>query len=198
MAYKQKTSFDQNKAGKQPGYCLKNVRLGFGIGSKYDNAWEAWQNTDQHTDAIPQGVDVPVYFWWKDESNGHIGVRLANGKFWSDGTVYESIDAYMLAKAPDYVGWSTSVNGVSVLQYVEGGETWVHLSEHVAEWRLYLDLNEAPVAKNADKMLKPAKFGGLDYKVVEFRDNGMTAVIDTKDYGRGKIYLDQDATIYTK
>lgn len=116
--YKQLKKFDQTKAGSVKGYCLRNVRLGYGIGPKYDSAWIAWQNADQHTSSpIPTGVDVPVYFWWG--KYGHIGVRLANGKFWSDGRTYPNLSAYRVTHpAVLYRGWSDEVNDVKVIKKV--------------------------------------------------------------------------------
>ena len=58
-------------------------------------------------------------------------------------------------------------------------------------WRLY-DVNVAPKAGNEKTFLNPFRYGGLEYKVVEFRDNGNTAVIDTSMYGRGKIWIASD------
>jgi nucleoid-associated protein YgaU len=117
VAYKQLKKFDQTKAGTTRGYCLRNVRLGYGIPAKYDSAWQAWQNCKQRGGAIPTSVDVPVYFWWG--KYGHIGVRLANGKFWSDGKVYSSLTAYRVTHpAVIYRGWATEVNDVYVIKYV--------------------------------------------------------------------------------
>lgn len=114
--WKQLRAFNQSAAGKVKGECLRNVRLGFGIASKYPTAWQAWENTDKHTGSAPSGVDVPVFFSYG--TDGHVGVRLANGKFWSDGVVYTSIAAYNAAgHTPKYVGWSTSVDGGQVIQY---------------------------------------------------------------------------------
>lgn len=115
--YKQLKNFDQSKAGNVKGFCLRNVRLGYGIGSKYDSAWISWQNAPQFTSAIPTGVDVPVYFWWG--KYGHIGVRLADGRFWSDGKIYSSLTAYRVTHpAVIYRGWSDEVNDVRVIQDV--------------------------------------------------------------------------------
>lgn len=114
--YKQVRPFDQRKGGNVRGYCLRNVRLGYGIGPKYSSAWVSWQNAPQRTNAIPTGVDVPVYFWWG--RYGHIGVRLANGKFWTDGKVYSSLNRYRLTHpAVIYRGWSDEVNDVKVIKY---------------------------------------------------------------------------------
>ena len=115
--YKQLINFDRSKAGNVKGFCLRNVRLGYGIGSKYDSAWISWQNAPQNGGDIPTGVDVPVYFWWG--KYGHIGVRLADGRFWSDGYFYSSLTAYRVTHpAVIYRGWSTEVNDVTVIQYV--------------------------------------------------------------------------------
>jgi hypothetical protein len=97
--------------------CLKNVRLGYGILPKYDNATAAWNNTEQHRDRnVPLGVDVPLYYSWGRD--GHINVRLANGRVWSDGDLYVSIEDYEAKKEPNFLGWGESVNEVRVIQHV--------------------------------------------------------------------------------
>lgn len=115
---KQIRPFDQSKAGSKPLYCLRNTRLGYSIAPLYDTAIEAWRNTEQHKDRnIPAGLDVPLYYTYKKD--GHINVRLANGKVWSDGDIYSSLEAFEAAKAPVYLGWGESVNKVKV---IEGGD----------------------------------------------------------------------------
>jgi uncharacterized small protein (DUF1192 family) len=116
--------FDTSKGGTVPNYCLRNVRLGYGIAPLYNTAWEAWQNTQQHTGTPPLGVDVPLYFSYfatidnSYKNWGHIGVQLKDGRFWSDGKIYSSYIAYTSTHKPKYVGWGESVNNVKV---IEGG-----------------------------------------------------------------------------
>lgn len=121
MAYKQTRSFDQGKAGKKTGWCLQNVRLGYGIGAKYANATGSWNSNQQHKDRnVPAGVDVPLYYSFntRNGNEGHVNVRLANGKVWSDGDMYSSIEDYEAKKAPDFLGWGESVNDVRVIEHV--------------------------------------------------------------------------------
>jgi hypothetical protein len=114
--YKQVRAFDQNKGGSAKGWCLRNVRLGYGIAPKYGTAWQAWQNTKQYTTPIPTGVSTPVFFWWGRD--GHVGVQLPDGRFWSDGRVYSSLTAYRVSHpAVLYRGWSTHLNGVEVIKH---------------------------------------------------------------------------------
>lgn len=114
---KQLIPFDPAKGGRQPGFCLQNVRLGYGIQNKYPNAITAWNNTQQHRDRNFPALDVPVYFTYK--SDGHIGVRLKDGRFWSDGNMYSSLDLYELNHSPVFLGWGESVNDIKVI----GGNT---------------------------------------------------------------------------
>lgn len=114
--------FDQSKAETVKNGCLRNVRLGYGIPAKYQTAWEAWLHTEQHKDRNPpQGLDVPLYYSYTTTINGvrknfgHINVRLANGKVWSDGDIFSSISAYENTHSPVYVGWGESINGVKVI-----------------------------------------------------------------------------------
>lgn len=119
--WRQVRSFDRNLGGHRPGYCLQNVRLGYGIGSKYATAWDAWNNTQQHKDRnVPGGVTVPLYYSYNisGKNYGHINVRLPDGRVWSDGDIYASLSDYENKKAPNFVGWGESVNGVRVISYV--------------------------------------------------------------------------------
>lgn len=116
--WQQVRPFNQSKAGKKSGWCLQNVRLGYGIGSKYPNAISAANNTQLHKNrAVPTGIDVPLYYTFR--TDGHINVRLKSGKVWSDGVIYDTIDAY-LRSHPEvhYLGWGESINGVQVIKHV--------------------------------------------------------------------------------
>lgn len=127
--YKQVRKFDQSKAGKVPSDCLRNTRLGYSISKKYPDALTAWKHTQQHKDKnIPEGLDIPVFFDWYGTVDGvyknwgHIGVRLADGRLWTDGRIYPSIDAlvsqYLSRGRGKYLGWGESINDTKV---VEGG-----------------------------------------------------------------------------
>lgn len=123
MAYTQLISFDTDKGGKVPDLCLHNVSEGFGVPDKYGSAWIAWQHTQQHPDRnIPDGLDIPIYYSYTvdlgqgPQNYGHINVRLRDGRVWSDGNYYASIDAYMANHAPKFVGWGESVNDSKIIQ----------------------------------------------------------------------------------
>jgi hypothetical protein len=115
--------FDPSKAGTIKYYCLRNVRLGYGIAPKYDYAWQAWQNSPQYTTPIPKGLEVPVYFSFTATLDGvrrnwgHIAVQMANGQVWTDGRYYNSVQDLVsnYLSNGQYVGWSTHVNGVQVI-----------------------------------------------------------------------------------
>lgn len=117
----QVVKFNQADGGHTLNFCLANVCAGFGIPNKYGSAWEAWEHTQQHTDPIPDGLDVPVFFSYEaiidgvNKNWGHIGVRLSDGQFWSDGNLYPSIEAYEANHTPRYVGWGESINDVTIL-----------------------------------------------------------------------------------
>ena len=123
--WNQVKGFNRAKGGNKKGLCLQNVRLGYDIPGKYDNATTAWNNTQQHRDRnVPAGIDVPLYYTYVTtidrvtKNYGHINVRLANGQVWSDGEIFSSIADYESKKAPDFIGWGESVNDVRVIQHV--------------------------------------------------------------------------------
>lgn len=69
-----------------------------------------------------------------------------------------------------------------------GSGNYINLSPNIDSWRFY-DINVSPVKKNAKGFLRPKKFGGLSYKILEYRDNNATVVIQTVQYGKVKIYI---------
>ena len=114
--------FNTSKGGNIKNFCLANVCKGYSIPNLFPSAWEAWLNTEQHRDAPPLGLDIPVFFSYTatidgiTQNWGHIGVRLKDGHFWSDGNIYPSIDAYQANHTPRYVGWGESVNNITILK----------------------------------------------------------------------------------
>ena len=130
MSYKQVKAFSTAKAGKTKNMCLRNVRLGYEIPAKYDDAWTAWTKTQQHKDRnIPIGVSTPLYYSYITTINGvrqnygHINVQLPDGRVWSDGEYFNSLSHYEAKKSPTFVGWGESVNGVSVIKWQDPPKT---------------------------------------------------------------------------
>lgn len=64
----------------------------------------------------------------------------------------------------------------------------VYLPPSVSSWNVY-DVNVAPFAKNAKGRLNPAKYGGLTYSILEWRDGNSTVVIQSPAFGRVKIWV---------
>ena len=78
------------------------------------------------------------------------------------------------------------------------GKEYINLEPSISEWRFY-NITDIPVKENAIGVLKPKKFGGLSYEIIEYKDNGTTVVIDTVDYSIVKIYIyDTSSTITNK
>lgn len=73
---------------------------------------------------------------------------------------------------------------------------YINLSPQADSWRFY-DINVAPVKANAKGYLNPKKFGGLSYYVHEYRDGGTTAVIQTQQFGKVKIYIKHELASVT-
>lgn len=122
MNYIQIIPFNTSLGGNVSNMCLANVAKGYGIGNKYSSAWQAWEHTQQHTDPVPTGLAVPIYYSYTatidgvTENYGHINVQLPNGTVWSDGNIYASIDDYTSKKLPKFVGWGESINDYKIIQ----------------------------------------------------------------------------------
>lgn len=80
------------------------------------------------------------------------------------------------------------LDNVNVDILVEKNKMYLNLSAYADTWRIY-DLGVQPVVKNAKGMLRPSNFGGLSYTILGYEDNGTTAIIDTAQFGRVKIFI---------
>lgn len=114
MSYKQIKSFKLSKMGKTKGYCLKNVRLGFGIGAKYASAKDA-MNADKKAKVFHAGIptdktiQVPVYI---DTTSKYEHVIV-----WDKGTCY-SDGTKCNINLMKVFGWSEYCDGVRVVEKI--------------------------------------------------------------------------------
>lgn len=120
MAYKQLVDFDIQKMGTRPGYCLQNVRLGFGIPAKYYDAKAAMEasaaeGTLHDISTLPTDVAVPI-FVDTTSPNEHVIVS-DHGTFYSDGKRLTSL------RGLKCFGWSETLNDVTIVEEVKIAET---------------------------------------------------------------------------
>lgn len=115
MAWQQVTNFDLNKMGKEPGMCLKNVRLGYDIPPKYASARDA-MNASRAEGTFHEGladcptdVDVPI-FAETGSPYAHVMVDV-HGAVYSDGKYLPSFSGMTI------VGWSETLNDVRVVEW---------------------------------------------------------------------------------
>ena len=79
-------------------------------------------------------------------------------------------------------------NTKEISQTTGDTRNYINLSPKADTWAFYR-VGDAPVKKNAIGNLKPSKFGGLSYYIYQYCDNNTTAVIQTRDFGKVKIYI---------
>ena len=114
MAYKQIKAFSPSKMGRIKGLCLRNVRLGFGIGPKYASAkldMLAQQKAGTlHSGMPPANISVPVYC---DTSSIYEHVVVWHkGKVYSDGALVKNgLAAYRT------FGWGELCDGTRVVEW---------------------------------------------------------------------------------
>lgn len=63
----------------------------------------------------------------------------------------------------------------------------LHLPANVDQWRIY-DINVAPVRGNEKAFLRPSKFNGLTYEILDEGPEDHTYIIQTRDFGKVKIF----------
>lgn len=114
--FKQIVPFDPKKMGTEPGLCLKNVRLGYGIPGVYASAKDAMEASKRmgtfHEDmsTVPTNCAVPIF---ADTSSVYEHVMVDYYGTWlSDGKQVTNPGAFKM------FGWSESLNDVRVVEYV--------------------------------------------------------------------------------
>ena len=76
------------------------------------------------------------------------------------------------------------------------GKNYVNLPPHIDTWRVYR-VKDTPVKRNSIGLLRPSKFKGLSYYIYSYLDHGNTCEIQTRDYGRCKIYIKDTPAVIT-
>jgi LysM repeat protein len=116
MSWKQTRNFNIFSMGRKKGWCLQNVRLGFGIQSghfasaKADMEYQKTHGTF-HTDNIPTNVAVPVYI---DSLSQYEHVLVSdNGTYYSDGMHLTSLNGLKV------FGWGECCDNQRVVEWQE-------------------------------------------------------------------------------
>lgn len=116
MAWKQIVNFDLSKMGTKAGFCLQNVRLGYGIGPKYASARDAME-ASKREGTFHEGLDIPTdvavpIFAETGSPYAHVMVDYY-GDVYSDGKHLTTL------KGMKVLGWSETLNDVRVVEFVE-------------------------------------------------------------------------------
>lgn len=116
MAFKQLLNFDVQKMGSTKGYCLMNVRLGFGIdkgtypSAKADMEAQKAEGTFHAGELPPTNIAAPIYF---DTSSQYEHVMADDhGIYYSDKKRVATLVGWNL------LGWGEKCDGVRVVEYV--------------------------------------------------------------------------------
>jgi hypothetical protein len=127
MGWQQLIPADYNTVD-QAGMCARFTWKAFGCNSihNYSTAREAWDGSEyKHSDALPAGVDVPIYFSWVWPGTGvdfgHAAVATADGRVLSSpGQGYgqqwfASVDDCARYFGAIYLGWTEDMAGCPVI-----------------------------------------------------------------------------------
>jgi hypothetical protein len=114
------------------GWCLRFTQSVWGAPVKYASAWDSWLATPnkQLNRDIPDGVGVLVWFehWGRYGQNneyknwGHVVTHMPNNRYLSSPASgyghqwFDTIEQVERTFNAKYVGWSTSINGLTVAQ----------------------------------------------------------------------------------
>lgn len=114
MGWKQIKSFDPSKMGTKKGWCLQNVRLGFGIpngtmpSAKADMEFNKSKGALHPMSEYPSNCAVPVYL---DTTSPYDHVICDDhGTLWSDGKRLSSLDGFTV------YGWGEYCDTVRVVE----------------------------------------------------------------------------------
>lgn len=115
MAWKQLVNFDVRKMGTRKGYCLYNVRLGYGIPGKYPSAKADMEanrkaGTLHDISTCPKNVAVPIY---TDTASPYEHIMVSDhGAVYSDGKYVTSVAGMK------FFGWGEMCEGIRVVEQV--------------------------------------------------------------------------------
>lgn len=114
MGWKQIRNFDPQKMGTKSGWCLQNVRLGFGINAgtyqsaKADYEAQIKNGTFHKGELPPTSIAAPVYF---DTASVYEHVMAADhGIYYSDGKRLANLNGWKV------IGWGECCDGVRVVE----------------------------------------------------------------------------------
>ena len=156
MGWNQAKAFNAGKMGKRPGYCLYNVRVGYGIAGKYADAKSDMLANKKAgklhggLNTIPAGRQVPLY--WDSSKYGHITVSCGDGKnMWSDGK------KMVLWKTVPFQGWGETCEGVTIVNWTNDKKS----NDAIA--------NEVIAGKwgNGDERKRRLQAAGYDYNAIQ-------------------------------
>lgn len=68
---------------------------------------------------------------------------------------------------------------------------YLHLHRNVTSWRVY-PIGVARTPQNAVGILNPSLYGGLEYEILEFKENRQVAIIQTQMFGKVQIWIGPD------
>ena len=83
--------------------------------------------------------------------------------------------------------FATSGNSGHVTKPSTNNNKKLYLPKDAKTWRVY-PLNKKPIKGNECGLLKPSKFGGLEYDIIRYSQTDV-AVIQTRDFGQVQIYV---------
>ena len=168
--WKQVVNFNINKMGHKKGYCLQNVRLGFGLPSKYKSAKDDMEankraGTLHAMNTIPNNVAVPVYV---DTTNKYEHIIVCDrGTYYSDGSRLSSI------KGLKFFGWGELCEGIRVVEFIPDNKKSI---DEVA--------NEVINGKwgNAEERKNRLENAGYNYQEVQNRVNQILGSNNSTQY----------------
>lgn len=114
MGFRNIRNFDPQKMGREPGWCLMNVRLGFGItkgtfpSAKADYESQVRNGTFHKGELPPVGIAAPVYFDTASVNEHVMGAD--HGIYYSDGYRLANLNGWKV------LGWGELCDGVRVVE----------------------------------------------------------------------------------
>lgn len=180
----------------ESGECLVYVREIFGIGAKYPDAANAWENAAYKFpgEQPPTDVVVPVWFSYDGPTNGHVAVSVPGKGIYSVsaqgdkvfGTIAE-LEAFI--PGTSYLGWSEDVDGGRVAEPTPApapapepspapttGQT-INLPATTGPWHLYKPGGpyDPDVAADVIAVVHPADYApeGITYPIEASLGNGV-------------------------
>lgn len=135
--------------------------------------------------SVPRKGDLLVYGESMGGGYGHIAIYVDGDRMYDqNNSTHDNLKA---GYSRIFGGYTVLRPNTELIEEVVNTNKKLVLPANVDKWRVY-PLDKAPVVGNECGFLRPSKFGGLEYSILNTPQTNVVT-IQTRDFGKVNIYV---------